>query len=242
MMESFCAEANFKAFLHQDSRCNVLKETASLIEREIESKAPGTLNTDLRTLFGYGGDLDQGWRCHGDIQWTKIKPIKTDVSSALRSLQSLLTSMIDNWTLPTHAFHHRRYAIRGIEYTTQTESMHDCAVFFQPLGSDAFVPGLIKEIISVPTHQGEDLYRDDLFLVIRRYREPYTSTGGDPFLDFADFGVQLWCIQFADELCVVPAAQRICHSIGRRWNSDAMALKPLDRVRFFIWLLISLMR
>ena len=124
--------------------------------------------------------------------------------------------------MPDKIFFHCKLIICGLDYSTFAYSVHNSAVFFQPIGSHDLVPGIMQS-------NKDGLYGEDLYMVIKRYLA-WRAQADNPFLPYNDFEVELWLDRLADDLDIIVSMQQIFYSIEQCWDSGLMALKPLDRV------------
>jgi hypothetical protein len=228
MLESFCAAANLKGFLQRSDNSSVVKECSAVIQRTTHSLQDGTSMIDTRKL---AVDASPAMTPYTSNK-RGAKPLPEKVISFLNVAKDHFRSQIPGWLTPDKVFFHHRHIICGFQYSTYVASVRDSSIFFQPINSNDFVPGVIQTIFSATTPcEKENLYREYFFLVIRRYSKPRTIQTDDPFPRHDAFGVRLWSDKLTDEPDVILSTQRICHSIGRPWADGIMALKPLDRVR-----------
>jgi hypothetical protein len=156
------------------------------------------------------------------------KHLSTKILSALEANYHQLSTQIDGWSKPDKAVFHNRHTVRGIEYTTRTTSMRDSAIFFSLVDGNNLVPGFIQDIFSVPIQRGSEDIIAQYFFVIKRYL-PLSAPFDNPFLLHTDFGAELWSDRVAEDVEVVPTYRPICHSIGRKWDTEILVLKPLDK-------------
>lgn len=229
MLESFCVAANIRGFLHRSDCPLAIRDCLPILEQCWAQDKSGTLKTDMRSLGFEDTEIKSQHR--SEIRWETQKNLTADVACELHLKKEYLCAKIENWSTPTSAFFHRRHTIRGIQYTTRQTSRGDSAVFFQPMGSDNFVPGNIQEIFSVPVQcSTPEEYREQTFLVIQRHLAMKESYSADIFPNYIHFGASLWSDQLASKPDVVLATGRICHSIGRPWAAGSVVLKSLDWV------------
>ena len=190
MLESFCAGANLKAFLQKTTNPTILKEAATIIDQATDQRPGVTLMMLMRTLDSKPSSREN--LRHSDFQWKKLKTLDEVVSSSLKVSHNFYCAQIKGWFLPPEVFIHKRLTIWGTVYTIRTESVHDSAVFFQLMGSDSCIPGIIWQFFSVPCQFGVDEFREEFFIAIQRYSALKAPQSDDPFLPHVDFGAQLW--------------------------------------------------
>lgn len=156
------------------------------------------------------------------------KNLSAKILSVLEANYHQLSTQINGWSKHEKAVFHNRHTIRDIEYATRTTSIRDSAIFFNLVDGNNLVPGFIQDIFSVPIQRGNEDIIAQYFFVIRRYL-PLTPPFDNPFLLHADFGAELWSDKVAEDVEVVPTSRPICHSIGRKWDTGILVLKPLDK-------------
>jgi hypothetical protein len=234
MLETFCAASNIKAFLQRPSCPPVIKTLAPFLKACWGDESRGTLMEDIRSLKL--NDISPNIKAREDIMWKKLQPIEDDVRDAFASISAQLQERIPEWTTPSRVFHHNRHRIRGFAYSTALVSKCDSTVFFKDLRSNTFVPGVIRDILSVqwPASQ-EDEFEEFFFIVIHEFL-PSGSNLVDPFREYPDFGANLWLKELNSRPTVIPEWRPLCHAIFRPWDEGTVIMKPLDRVSEMLWL------
>ena len=223
MLKSFCAAANFKALLQRTNN-PVFADCAAVIQRATREGQPEARGTTRNYSAGVGQSCD--------LCASKKKLVPKCVRLALQDKHGQFCAEIPEWSLPTEAFFHRRFTVRDLAYSTGANSSRESTIFFQPSGSERIVPGIIREIFSVPARSknGGAVCTESFFAiqVFQEYKQ--SNVGADPFSAHADFGACLWSAKMAEKLQIICTTQRVCHAAYRKWSKDVFVMKPLDKV------------
>lgn len=224
MLNSFCAASNFKSLLQRTDN-PVFAECATAVQRATRERLPGAPWTASQQP---SEDTDKSCNRH----LSKKQPVSNRLRSALQNIHERLCAEIPGWSLPAEAYFYKRYTMHDIVYCTGASSNRDSTIFFQPSHGTYTMPGIVREIFSVPV-MGENRgpLRSETFFAIQAFKECEISDSvNDPFFAHKDFGASLWSTKMADELQVIRTTQRVCHAIYRKWTKDVYVMKPLDKV------------
>lgn len=215
-MESFAASANLKALLQRTDNSEILQQCAATIETVAARHGSGLLDTDAERKQSHSESSDRS------------KPLPAQVSSSFSAAEAGLSTRISNWSTPKSGMSLKRVFVNGVKFCSVEGSRKDSAVFFQPLGSESCVPGVIKAIFKIPLHN-EDCIHDPIFFIVARYHDAPTSTF-NPFASHPGFPAIICSDELSNTLEVLPTTNFICHSISRPWEPNTLILKPLDKV------------
>lgn len=222
MLTTFCAGANLKALL-QGERCpRAIRMAAPLLENKWnQDRRTGTIGevNNLRNASTSGA-------ARKGSPGRRVTLVANDSEAAFRAGFSAMSKVFGEWAKFQEAEVHKRVAIGGVEFAKREEARRDAEVFFQPLGSERLVPGVIENILSVED-DGEDIF---VLCVRPRQSLPSWSNVGNPFCRYPDFGAELWSSEFSDDLVYVPATQPLYHSQSRPWGEGVIVLKPVQPV------------
>ena len=150
--------------------------------------------------------------------------ISTGIREALEKTYGHLHQLIHDWTTPSRTIRHPHIMIHGIAYTDFRTPRGHPVIFFQPLGTEHFVPGIVQAIISVPLGTTASS-REVQFLLVKRYLP--VDDNENPFLSFPHFGASLWRSELADEVDVVPICSKVAHGIHMKWTEKTVVLKAV---------------
>lgn len=228
MVQSFCAASNLRTFV-QSARCpDTVARCEPILNRIYGQDTRGTLMNDIRTL---DNDMANVLEENTISEWdedAKLRPLDEETYNALAAF--VTTDNVDGWTLCREALLHAHYSIRGLQYKRSTAGKRDSVIFFQPKPGRPLVPGVIRQIFSVPRINPDGIKTRGVLLAVQRYK-PLAEADHyhDPFKRFKDFGAGLWHGTTA-EVEIINPSQKICHAIRRKWDNDILVMRPLNRV------------
>jgi hypothetical protein len=188
----------------------------------------GTLMSDIRTLDSNINPIFEDDAIEQDLDEEKLKPLDPETYNALVTFSSTKDGC--GWTPRKDALLHTRYRIRGLQYTRSTAGKKDSVIFFQPKAGGPLVPGVIRQIFSLPRVNPEGNKTRGILLAVQRYKSLADIDHiRDPFKRFTDFGAGLWHEKM-DRLEIITTTQKICHAIWRQWEDKILVMRPLNRV------------
>jgi hypothetical protein len=189
----------------------------------------GTLMNDIRTLDNNINDIPEEirkWK-HDEI---KLKPLDEETHNALVAFATARN--VEGWTPQRNAILRTHCRIRGIQYTRSTAGKKDSVIFFQPTNDEHLVPGVIRQIISIPRVNTDGSEVQGILLAVQRYKPLVEADRiGNPFHRFEDFGAGLWH-DITGKVEIVTLSQKICHAIHRKWDNNILVMRPLNRVSY----------
>jgi hypothetical protein len=194
MMNSFCAGSNLK-WLIKSGRCpNIIQKCQPILEKVYGDDQRGTLMTDLRTLDRNinGACEDESARWFNDKQ--KVEDLEPAVYDALKVFCQRDTTDL---TVQRKAFLHAHYTFRGFRYTTSVSDRKESIVFFHPAQGGSPTPAAIRQIFSLPTHDGSTT------LIV-----------------LMAVGASLWRAPTGSIQIINPSSAQICHANQRKWADD----------------------
>lgn len=227
MLESFCAAANFRAFLKRLDLPSSVRDVADAIE----------LPRDVRATFLQSSRLDFGKSTLIKISQDekarqKTSKLDRDVVEALQKVSASISAFTSHkWSPPLEAVKHGQVVLEGKSFSTEktTNSMGLICI----RNGRTYVPGKLRDIISISYPDAEDsCLLNVLYLFIVHQHLPASSKISNPFLKYRDFGANLWSSDCYKRPSVVPVFPdtRFCHGILRKWDANHIVVKPLDRV------------
>jgi hypothetical protein len=225
MMNSFCAGSNLK-WLIKSGRCpNIIQKCQPILEKVYGDDQRGTLMTDLRTLDRNinGACEDESARWFNDKQ--KVEDLEPAVYDALKVFCQRDTTDL---TVQRKAFLHAHYTFRGFRYTTSVSDRKESIVFFHPAQGGSPTPAAIRQIFSLPTHDGSTTLI--VLMAVEAFEAMTDST--DPFHRWRDFGASLWRAPTGSIQIINPSSAQICHANQRKWADDIWVMRPLNKVSF----------
>lgn len=227
MMESFCAASNFRGFLKRLDLPSAVRDIAEAIE--LPNDVRGTLLQSVHSDFGKTSLVKISREERAKHRLSKLEK---DVVEALGKISPAISSLIGRkWVVPTDAVKHDRVVIAGKTYSVEsaTNSMDLVCVH----NGAAYVPGRTRDILSIAYPEGADgQVLNVLFIFIIHMQLPISAKVPNPFLQYQEFGANLWsrdCYARPSAVPILPGT-RFCHGISRKWDERSTVVKALDRV------------
>ena len=218
MLNSFCRAGAVKAFLGSTGCPETLKGLSGLVDdflnRNRNKDSPSAIQDNLMTNCNIPANFN----------WAASEKISTVIREALEKVYGHLCQLIQGWATPSKIIRHQHITIDGVAYTDFRTPRGHPVIFFQPLGTEHLVPGIVQAIISVPLGTTASSRRVQ-FLLAKRYLP--VDDNENPFLSFPHFGASLWRLELADELDVVPICSRVAHGIHMKWTEKTFVLKAV---------------
>jgi hypothetical protein len=158
----------------------------------------------------------------------KLQPLDEETYNALVAFMA--TDNVGGWTPCREALLHAHYSIQGLRYKCSTAGERDSVIFFQPKPDEPLVPGVIRQILSIPRVNPDGIKTRDVLLAVQRYK-PLAEADHypDPFKCFVDFGAGVWR-GTTTEVVIINPSQKICHAICRKWDNNILVMRPLNWV------------
>jgi hypothetical protein len=212
MMETYCAASNLRGFLRQPECPDALKTCGPILERCFYNDSRGTLRSETRSASETG-----------------VLPV--EIPSKMKKAVEISPEIrlaLDTHLRPegrrggSHIVMHPRCKIQGLQYSTRHATRRDSIIYFRPSKGAECVPGVIREIFTLPDSH------DEVFLAVHRYL-PW-SGGLDPFVKWPDFGANLWSKDEREVVEVIKSSQDISHANQREWGPDTYVMKNMSRV------------
>ncbi len=236
MMESFCAAANFRALLKRLDLPGTVQNIADAIELPEEIR--GTLRQSIHTNFSKTPLVKTSKK---ERENEKLSELDDDVIEALGKVSAGISTFIGrSWSPPRRAVKTDRVVIDGKTFSVEktTNSMGLICV----RNGDSYVPGKLRDIISITYPDAADSHSlNVLFIFVVHLHLPASSKIPNPFVDYPDFGANLWsssCYHRPSVVMATPSA-RFCHGIFRDWDERHVVVKALDRVSSRISVLVE---
>ena len=229
MTQSFCAASSLRTFV-QSARCpDMVAKCEPILNSIYGQDTRGTLMNDIRTLDNNMTDIpEEDNVSKWDYDEAKLKPLDEETYKALVTFAA--TKYADEWTSCKDALLHPQCRIRGLQYKRSTAGKRDSVIFFQPKADAPLVPGVIRQIFSLPQANPDGIKMQGMLLAVQRYKPLVTTERiRDPFTRFEDFGAGLWH-NATDKVEIITPSQKICHAIRRRWDEGILVMRPLNRV------------
>jgi len=229
MTQSFCAASSLRTFV-QSARCpDMVAKCEPILNSIYGQDTRGTLMNDIRTLDNNMTDIpEEDNVSKWDYDEAKLKPLDEETYKALVTFAA--TKHADGWTYRKDALLHAQCRIRGLQYKRSTAGKRDSVIFFQPKADAPLVPGVIRQIFSLPQANPDGIKMQGMLLAVQRYKPLVTTERiRDPFTRFEDFGAGLWH-NATDKVEIITPSQKICHAIRRRWDEGILVMRPLNRV------------
>src|SRR5262245_2994772 len=216
MMGTYCAASNLRGFLRQPECPDALKGCGPILEKCFHDDSRGTLRSETRSAMETGA-------------------LPVEISSKMQKVVEISPEIrlaLDAHLAPegrhggSHIVVHARCKIQGLQYSTRHATRRDSIIYFRPCKGEECVPGVIREIFTLPDNH------DEVFLAVHRYL-PW-SGGLDPFMKWPDFGPNHWWKNEKEVVEVVKSSQDISHAIQREWGPDTYVMKNMSRVSHII--------
>lgn len=216
-MESFCAASNLRTFV-QSARCpDVIAECEPILESMYGQDTRGTLmNAAVQ-------DADVS-NC--DYNEVKLRTLDDETYRALVAFAA--NNKNDGWTPRNEVLLHAQHTITGLQYQRSTSGKKNSVIFFQPKAGEHLVPGVIREIFSIPRANPNGTQTRCVLLAVQRYKQLGDHIH-DPFKKFEAFGAGLWR-ECTEKMEIVRPSQKVCHAVRRKWGDNILVMKPLNRV------------
>jgi hypothetical protein len=227
MMESFCAASNLRSFV-QGTRCpDAVAKCEPILNSMYGQDTRGTLMNDIRTLYSDINDMP----ANDDISASnfneaKLKPLDEETYRALVTFAA--NDKNEGWTAHKEALLHVQHTIRGQQYQRSTASKKNSVIFFQPKAEEGLVPGVIRQIFSIPRTIPNGAVTHCVLFAVQRFHH-LDDRIHNPFRKFENFGAGLWR-DTTSQIEIITPSQKICHAIRRKWDDKTLVMKPLNRV------------
>ena len=207
-MDSFCSASALKVNLYRDDCPEALK----LMRPILESNLP------------WAERSDSSLRPPG-----KQKELPEELVAAVQDANIYLAK---ERQLSSQGMSVRALTICGRTFSIYRPSDRNSngLIFFKPLKvswsgketSGGYLPAHIDRIVRCPDGR--------YWLALKRLLPPIDPPRDNPFIDYPDFGAEIWSNKFNNELEVVPADNNIYHAIHQPWDAGHWVIKKLDRV------------
>lgn len=206
MMNTFCAASELRVFLQRPGCPEVLRECAPILADCFPSSQKGTLNHDMATL-------------EEDGESTLARPKKVRLED---DIHNALVRLVPDHPRTVHEY--PRFEIGGRKFAASHATYRDSIVYFQPLGGNRLVVGVVRKIFEA----GD---RSSVFLAVHRY----IPLRNDPFQKYPGFGATVSSKETQDQVEIIPATARIYSANQRPWGDGCVVSRPLIEVRrYFI--------
>jgi hypothetical protein len=231
-MNSFCAAANLRTFV-QSTRCpDMIGKCEPILKSVYGEDTRGTLMNDIRTLDRNINPIsNEDTVTKIDFDREKLRCLDVETYKALVAFVNTENGV--GWTPSKNVVLHNHYTIGGLQYRRSTSGKKNSTIFFQPEVGGPLVPGVIRQIFSLPRVSTGGNETSGILLAVQRYKS-IKDRGRihDPFSKFMDFGAGLWD-EATSEIEIIMPSQRICHAIWRKWEDKILVMRPLNRVSHF---------
>ena len=205
MMRSFCAGTNLKAYLHREDCAPVLKMSLSILDPVLQKQE------------------FQNERY--DSTWVSPVDKKDALSSETHAAFMHANQQLHKLQQPLLLEESRRVeglVINGLRFTSRSHLARDSAVLFQPLDSQALVPGYVDSIRVCKS--GEH------WVTVRRLLPLSTPLPTNPFNEYPEFGAEFSSDKLSSSVEVIPISQPIYHCASQPWSKGVLVVKCLNRV------------
>lgn len=219
MTKTFCAAGQIKMFVRSPGCPPILQEAATILTECYDTGHKGTLMADIRSMTGDGprpATPAVSSPCELDLA----------VKDALKSAMMTHPEQFPPWLLSAETSHHNRLIVEGLQYSVSHATRRDSMVYFLPSGGTHPVPGMIRDIFSMPDPSHADTYHRYLAIHPLKTASP---TEANPFLLFPDFGAEIWS-KGLDDVKVVALSCVVAHAEWRDWGTCSYVIKTLYKV------------
>jgi hypothetical protein len=227
MMKSFCAASNLRTFVQRAQCLDVIAECEFMLESMYGQDTRGTLMNDIRVLHSSINNTpvdDDVSNC--DYNEVKLRTLDDETYRALVAFAA--NNKNDGWTPRNEVLLHAQHTITGLQYQRSTSGKKNSVIFFQPKAGEHLVPGVIREIFSIPRANPNGTQTRCVLLAVQRYKQLGDHIH-DPFKKFEAFGAGLWR-ECTEKMEIVRPSQKVCHAVRRKWGDNILVMKPLNRV------------
>lgn len=226
MLETFCAAANIKALMRQETIPDALQKLRPLVDSFFGEDIKGVYMTDLLTNSGVNAE-------HADDRTrdsSNFEKLDERVYEALVSQERWIKTNLPMWSPSRRAIKYDHRTFRGLTFSPYRHEKAAGLIFFQPHESDILVPGIIREILGVPSSDYSPSNPTVHFLLAVQRFQPRPHLVADPFLDFSDFGACIRSAKTSLNLEIIPAVREFYHAIAQAWDDDTYILKSTAKV------------
>ena len=186
----------------------------------------GTLMNDIRVLHSSINNTpvdDDVSNC--DYNEVKLRTLDDETYCALVVFAA---NNKDGWAPRREVILHAQHTIMGLQYQRSTSGKKNSVIFFQPKAGENLVPGVIRQIFSIPRANPNGTQTQCVLLAVQRYKQLGDHIH-DPFKRFEAFGAGLWR-ECTEKIEIVRPSQKVCHAVRRKWGDNVLVMKPLNRV------------
>jgi hypothetical protein len=227
IVESFCAASNLRTCV-QSGRCpDALAKCEPILNSMYGQDTRGTLMNDIWTLHSDINEVpanDDVSACK--YNEAKLKPLDEETYRALVTFAA--NNRNEGWAATKEALLHVQHTIRGQKYQCSTVGKKNCVIFFQPKAEQRLVPGVIRQIFSIPRTTPNGTVTNCVLFAVQRFQW-LDDHIHNPFKTFENFGAELWR-DTTSQMEIITPSQKICHTIHHKWDDKILVMKPLNRV------------